>query len=552
MNVPPTRRIVLLGKTGAGKSSVANTLFGETTFKMGHSPDSETSICKAKSKLINRRSITLVDTPGFFDTSRSEEDTKPNILQCIVECAPGPHAFIVVLKVEKFTDHEKSVIENMFQYFSEEVLRYAVILFTHGDQLLEEMKIEEFVSQSKCLADLVQKCGGRCHVIDNKYWNNEAKNKYRSNKFQVEQLLKTIDDIVMQNKGDYYTNDVLQAIETEIQKAAESIKQTSVTMSSEEARERAKSGVYKQHVAKFARIAGKGLLIAALLGGSEFAPLVPLAIKGVSTIKQAARKKRIETVSKEETSKGVTAVKAGGKAQTQSVSTPNKGTPTKETAVEKSIAGAKTGADIFSKLLKIFRKTNEEEVSASITDEAATLEEEAEDAEVEDGTEELVEEETGTAEVLPTIETDVPVEEEETDEGKVEMTQEVTTSMTGETPEVAAAAEAAEGALTTVNDVMDGAVLAGEGAAALTTAVEEETVGAVLSAAEEAAEEVALSAVGEALSVTALVDGMAEASIEGVEMEVVEGAAGVAAEAIDGVVQVMDVAVKVAESCCIQ
>lgn len=548
MNVPPTRRIVLLGKTGAGKSSVANTLFGETTFKMGHSPDSETSICKAKSKLINRRSITLVDTPGFFETSRSEEDM--NILQCIVECAPGPHAFIIVLKVEKFTDHEKSIIENMFQYFSEEVLRYAVILFTHGDQLLEEMKIEEFVSQSKCLADLVQKCGGRCHVIDNKYWNNEAKNKYRSNKFQVEQLLKTIDDIVMENKGDYYTNDVLQAIEAKIQKAAESIKQTSVTVSSEEARERAKSGVYKQHVAKFARIAGKGLLIAALLGGSEFAPLVPLAIKGVSTIKQAARKKRIETVSKEETSKGVTAVKAGGKAQTQSVSTPNKGTPTKETAVEKSIAGAKTGADIFSKLLKIFRKTNEEEVSASITDEAATLEEEAEDAEVEDGTEELVEEETGTAEVSPIIETDVPVEEE-TDEGKVEMTQEMTTSMTGETPEVAAAAEAAEGALTTVNDVMDGAVLAeGEGAAALTTAVEEETVGAVLSAAEAAAEEVVLSAVGEAA--TAVVEGMAEASIEGVEMEVVEGAAGVVAEAIDGVVQVMDVAVKVAESCCIQ
>lgn len=532
--MPPTRRIVLLGKTGAGKSSVANTLFGESTFKMGHSPDSETSFCISKSKLINRRSITLVDTPGFFDTSGSEEDMKPNILQCIVECAPGPHAFIVVLKVEKFTDHEKSVIENMFQHFSEEVLRYAVILFTHGDQLLEEMKIEEFVSQSKCLADLVQKCGGRCHVIDNKYWNNEAKNEYRSNKFQVEQLLKTIDDVVMENKGGYYTNDLLQAIETEIQKEAERIKQTSQTMSSEEARERAKSGVYKQRVAKFAHIAGKGLLIAALLGGLECVALVPLAIKGVGAIKQAARKKRIETVSKEETSTGVTAVKAGGKAQTQSVSTPNKGTPTKETAVERSVAGAKTGADIFSKLLKIFRKTNEEEVSASITDEAATLEEEAEDAEAEDGTEELVEEETGTAEVLPTIETDVPVEEEETEQVKVEMTQEMTTSMTGETPEVAA-------------------VLAeGEGAAALTTAVEEETVGAVLSAAEEAAEEVALSAVGEALSVTAVVEGMAEASIEGVEMEVVEGAAGVVVEAIDGVVQVMDVAVKVAESCCIQ
>ncbi|CAI5686221.1 unnamed protein product [Oreochromis niloticus] len=496
MDVSPTWRIVLFGKTGAGKSSVANTLFGETAFKIGHSPDSETSICKAKSKLINGRSITLVDTPGFFDTGRSEEDMKQKILQCIVECAPGPHAFLIVLKVEKFTDHENSFIKNMFQYFSEEVLRYAVILFTHGDQLLEKMKIEEFVSQSKCLADLVQKCGGRCHVIDNKYWNNEAKNKYRSNKFQVEQLINTIDDIVMENKGGYYTNELLQAIDTDIHKEAERIRQESG--SSEEAMERAKIVVYKQYVPKLARIAGKGLLIAALLGGLECVALVPLAIKGVGAIKQAVRKKRKGTVSKEKTS---TAVKAGGKAQTQSVSTPNKGTPTKETAVEKRAAGGTTAANVFSKLFKFFRKTNEEESSASITDEAATLEEEVVEEEVDDGTEELFEDETGTAEVLPPIETDV-----------------------------AAAEEAAEGA------------------AAVTTAVEEETDGAVLSAAEEAAEEVALSE--EALSVT--VEGVAEASIEEVDMEVVEGAAGVVAEAIDGVVQVMDVAVKVAESCCIQ
>uniref|UniRef100_A0A3Q4GEM4 AIG1-type G domain-containing protein n=1 Tax=Neolamprologus brichardi TaxID=32507 RepID=A0A3Q4GEM4_NEOBR len=301
ISLPPTRRIVLLGKTGAGKSSVANTLFGETTFKMGHSPDSETSICISKSKLINRRSITLVDTPGFFDTSRSEEDMKPNILQCIVECAPGPHAFIVVLKVEKFTDHEKSVIENMFQHFSEEVLRYAVILFTHGDQLLEEMKIEEFVSQSKCLADLVQKCGGRCHVIDNKYWNNEAKNEYRSNKFQVEQLLKTIDDIVMENKGGYYTNDLLQLlktiekmvveknggyytnkmlehVETAIREQEEHIRQSMPDKTPEEIRKQAKTNVINRFLIQMAGI-GTGALLGVFFG---VVTLAEFAIKAVT------------------------------------------------------------------------------------------------------------------------------------------------------------------------------------------------------------------------------------------------------------------------------
>nr|XP_033465052.1 uncharacterized protein LOC117245675 [Epinephelus lanceolatus] len=217
IKVLKTRSIVLLGRTGAGKSSLANTIFGEDVFKIKHSSTCGTRECQAESKSVHGRRITLVDTPDFFQTDRPEEELKREIVRSITECAPGPHAFFIVLKVGTFTKYDEAVVTKMFHYFSEEALKYVAVVFTHGDLLPEGVKIEESVNQSKCLSDLVKKCGGRCHVVDNKYWKNNQRDEYRSNWFQVAELLNTTDKILMENKGGCYTNEMLKAVSRVIQ-----------------------------------------------------------------------------------------------------------------------------------------------------------------------------------------------------------------------------------------------------------------------------------------------------------------------------------------------
>ncbi|KAK2862951.1 hypothetical protein Q5P01_002484 [Channa striata] len=201
-------RIVLLGNTGAGKSSLANTIFGQDDFKINHTPICGTTQYHGESKSVHGRRLTVIDTPGFLDTDKSEEDMECDIVRCITECSPGPHVFLIVLKL---TEQKQEIIANICQNFPEMLFKFATVVFTHGEQLPEGMKIEEFVQQNQCLTDLVKKCSGRCHIVDNKYWKNNRQDGYRSNKFQVAELLNTIDKTVMENNGACYSKKMQEA-----------------------------------------------------------------------------------------------------------------------------------------------------------------------------------------------------------------------------------------------------------------------------------------------------------------------------------------------------
>ncbi|XP_030641287.1 GTPase IMAP family member 8-like [Chanos chanos] len=187
-------RIVLLGPNRAEKTSVGNTILGEEKFNLQTAAQ-----CVKKEGEVGGRHVTVVDTPGWWSGHHTEytlNQIKEEITLSGSLCAPGPHAFLLVLPIQTvYREKNRAEVEEHMRLLGEGVWNHTLVLFTKGDSL-GERTIEQYIeSKGRALQWLIKKCGNRYHVFNN---------MNRADDSQVTELMEKIEKMVAVNSGLHY------------------------------------------------------------------------------------------------------------------------------------------------------------------------------------------------------------------------------------------------------------------------------------------------------------------------------------------------------------
>lgn len=172
-NMANTRNIILIGKTGNGKSTLGNVLVNknnnfEEVFKESSSGVSQTRDVAEKCFLWNGMDYRVIDTIGIGDTKLTEKQVLLKISEATRKVRNGLYQVLFVTS-GRFNKDEIFAYNLLKKYiFDTDIVDYTTIVRTNFPNFKNEQKCKEDISkmlgENYELSELINSCKGVIHV----------------------------------------------------------------------------------------------------------------------------------------------------------------------------------------------------------------------------------------------------------------------------------------------------------------------------------------------------------------------------------------------------